>query len=635
VSGGASGLLALDQAGLDPGNRAVLLAGDGGVATPDQTWVDTDSSPRVGVTYGAIRDNETYVLGPKENSPVTGSPPTGWTIVPGVQHQTVAKYFGVKNVTASSFGANFLFQAPSEQPAAALDSDPDTAWVANATDNSKGQWIRVDFTDAVDLSHLDLQLTASPQTPRLTEVTIQTARGTLRQKVSPSSAAQEIATPTGKTGWVKVTLTKVKPARKPGAFAAGVGIEQLTIPGISAEKAEVVPADELKRFSTSTARLPLYVFTSSTPQSPYGIQYGGDDEEPRMLRVFKTPKVATYAISGTVDARPGASLAAFLKLLGPRALTSAPFHLACGQGPSLTIDNVVYSTQVSGTFGGLSGFPPMQFSVCGKGNPVTLPKGTNILVGNTGGFLKVVSVALRPALAQPYASAAAARSTTIETWGQEQRTVAVGPGAATYLVVRQNFNTGWTAQFKGQTLKPVEINGWQQAWVVPKGTSGTVTLTYGPDRTYQIGLIVGGVLVLLLFALALWPSRRRHRAPPFTARPNLPATVLAAVATVVLVVLGGVLALILPVLLVVTWIVRARRWLGVLAMVAYVAAGVAVASHVGNYPGTGIGAFGKPAQIASVVALAATFSAFVAEGTWWTSRARGKKPTPDEIGPTP
>ena len=97
----------------------------------------------------------------------------------------------------------------------------------------------------------------------------------------------------------------------------------------------------------------------------------------------------------------------------------------------------------------------------------------------------------------------------------------------------------------------------------------------------------------------------------------------------------GVLALILPLLLAVAWIVRAHRWLGVLALVAYAAAGVAVAYDIGNYPGTGIGAFGRPAQIASMVALAALFSAFIAQDKRWARKARVKKGAPNEIGQSP
>jgi arabinofuranan 3-O-arabinosyltransferase len=629
VSGGSNALLAMDEANLEPGDRAVLLAGDGGVSTPNQTWVDTDSSPRVSVEHGAIRNNTSYVLTPGEDSPVTGSPPTVWTIVPGSQHQTVAKYLGVKDITASSFGSSYLIQVPAEQPAAALDSSPSTAWVANVANNSIGQWIRVDFTKPVDLTHLDLQPTSSAQTPRVKQVMIQTARGSLRQNVDPSGGLQNLRTPMGKTLWVKVTFTKVAPARKKAQFDLGAGIQQLTIPGISAEKAEVVPTDELKRFSTPSSRVPLYIFTSSTPVSPFVIQDGGDDEEPRMERVFTTPRKGIYDISGTVDVRPGPQLAAFLKLLGPTALTSEPLNLPCGKGPSLTIDNKVLPTEVTGRFGGLSGFPPLLFTVCGKSNPIVLPKGTNVLVGNTGGFLKVVTVTLRPALSEPYASASPARSTRITSWGQERRTVAVGAGAATYLVVRQNFNTGWTAQFKGQTLKPVEINGWQQAWVVPKGSAGTVTLSYGPDLVYQIGLIVGGVLVLLLLGIALWPSNQRDIDPPFAARPGPSAIILATIAIVVLVTLGGVLALILPMLLALAWTIRARRWLGMLALVAYAAGGVVVAHHVGRYPGADIGAFGRPAQIASVVALAAVFSALIAEDKWWSKRKRDPEARPE------
>ena len=98
----------------------------------------------------------------------------------------------------------------------------------------------------------------------------------------------------------------------------------------------------------------------------------------------------------------------------------------------------------------------------------------------------------------------------------------VGPGAAALLVVPENFNTGWTATLGGARLRAVRVDGWQQAYEVPAGAGGAVTLTFTPDRPYRDGLAAGAAAVLLVGLMALAPvrpapaptglSRRRSRA---------------------------------------------------------------------------------------------------------------------------
>jgi hypothetical protein len=68
----------------------------------------------------------------------------------------------------------------------------------------------------------------------------------------------------------------------------------------------------------------------------------------------------------------------------------------------------------------------------------------------------------------------------------------------------------------------------------------------------------------------------------------------------------------------------------VLALVAYLAAGIAVAVRVGTVPANQNGAFGRPAQIASEVALAAVLSAFVVNGRWQT-RGRPRRGRPRHV----
>jgi arabinofuranan 3-O-arabinosyltransferase len=61
----------------------------------------------------------------------------------------------------------------------------------------------------------------------------------------------------------------------------------------------------------------------------------------------------------------------------------------------------------------------------------------------------------------------------------------------------------------------VRLDGWRQAWVLPKNTEGAVEITYAPDRWYRGGLLAGFLLILSLVLLAAVPARRDElvRAP--------------------------------------------------------------------------------------------------------------------------
>ncbi len=187
-----------------------------------------------------------------------------------------------------------------------------------------------------------------------------------------------------------------------------------------------------------------------------------------------------------------------------------------------------------------------------------------------------------------------------------------GPGGtASYLVIPQNYNTGWVATLDGRTLDAVRIDGWQQAYVVPAGQAGTVHLTMASDDLFRLGLVLGALLLAVLLLLALLPSSRPALEPSGPRRP--PSFWVLSIGTVLVLFLvaGPVAVVALPLL------AAARRWGGGLmapvAFIAFVAAGVAVAWNPGAVPSTHLGAFGHPAQIASVVALGAVLSAAAAD----------------------
>ena len=183
----------------------------------------------------------------------------------------------------------------------------------------------------------------------------------------------------------------------------------------------------------------------------------------------------------------------------------------------------------------------------------------------------------------------------------------VAPGGEVYLTLAENFNDGWSATLGGRTLEPVRIDGWRQGWVVPEGDGGTVRMEFTPDRTYRVGLTLGALFVIGLFLLAFVRPRPHHARPAVDGR-TLPPLVVVVLAVAVAFVLGGPLALFVPLLLLLP---GRDDSLPFLAGLAYLGAGVLVALNAGP----GGNAFEAATQILAVEAVAAVVISLV-PATW-------------------
>ncbi|MFC4374054.1 alpha-(1-_3)-arabinofuranosyltransferase family protein [Nocardia halotolerans] len=122
---------------------------------------------------------------------------------------------------------------------------------------------------------------------------------------------------------------------------------------------------------------------------------------------------------------------------------------------------------------------------------------------------------------------------------QQPRSPAPDSGTAgtQLLVLPLSTNVGWEAYTAdGRELAPVVVNGWQQAWLVPPGTDGEITVSFPADRWYRLA-IFGGLLLLIPLALLAIPRWRKAEDPgpaPVTWGTRLPAAVgLTGVVTVV------------------------------------------------------------------------------------------------------
>ncbi|OHV00683.1 alpha-(1-_3)-arabinofuranosyltransferase [Mycobacterium talmoniae] len=236
---------------------------------------------------------------------------------------------------------------------------------------------------------------------------------------------------------------------------------------------------------------------------------------------LKPPGLAEVAVLGA-DGRPIAAA-------DPAANRSRTVTLGCEEGPVIALAGRFVHTSITTTVGRLLDGEPVAARACER-EPIALPPGQQELLISPGERFIVDGAQLASTAAAAPSPAAVAPADT-GAWGAARREVRAAPSPTDrVLVVPESINPGWVARSAdGTRLTPVAVNGWQQGWVVPAGTTGTVTLTFASNTAYRIGLAGGLALLPLLALLAWWPARRPVR-PGEPARPWTPgrwATLLA------------------------------------------------------------------------------------------------------------
>jgi arabinofuranan 3-O-arabinosyltransferase len=200
----------------------------------------------------------------------------------------------------------------------------------------------------------------------------------------------------------------------------------------------------------------------------------------------------------------------------PLGTPALPFRLPCGFGPFISLNGQVLPTQVSGTFADLRTGRPVRFTACA---PVMIAAGANRVVEPADDAFDVQDVVLTSGSGRALSAAPSqpAARAVVRSWTPSRRTVLVTAPTRSYLVVNENFNPGWQARSGGRRLAAIRLDGWRQAWLLPAGTTGTVTLTYLPNALYRTAIAGGLATLALVMLVAAWPRacwRRRGSAPP-------------------------------------------------------------------------------------------------------------------------
>jgi arabinofuranan 3-O-arabinosyltransferase len=184
--------------------------------------------------------------------------------------------------------------------------------------------------------------------------------------------------------------------------------------------------------------------------------------------------------------------------------------VACGFGPALVVNGKSTALQLDrvAAVDVLAG-NAVHARICGS-DSLSLPAGADRIQLTSLDWVHPVSLRFTRAGGYLADQPDPSLSAHVQTWSATSRQVRVAtsdrPGV---LVVRENANAGWRATLHGKELSSVMIDGWQQGYLVPAGSSGVVELRFTPQRSVAIGLIVGAVAALGLLVLAFVPARRR------------------------------------------------------------------------------------------------------------------------------
>jgi arabinofuranan 3-O-arabinosyltransferase len=333
VGGGSESRLSLDSYEslretpfiLGSDSESLSALGDAGVEP--QHYIATDDLRLRDYDFGLVHYNYSYTLAAGERPPGMGSTGKGDAVEAGISrggptpreimpetddiHKTTRSFDGAAQIRSSSY-SSWLVQLPELRPYAAFDGDRSTAWVSGAPGRATGEWLQIEFDDAIDLPEVRIvPLLDNPLRPLIEQVEIVTEAGSVVSPLEPAEVPQAVAVPPGATKWLRIVLASVKGENNSGL--SGAGIREVLIPGLSVREVVEAPSDYAAPYESvifSRRRL-------------HASLVGRSDEEQVLRRSFMLRSPGTYSIHGRVVPVAGDELNRLVEIRGPLTIAAS------------------------------------------------------------------------------------------------------------------------------------------------------------------------------------------------------------------------------------------------------------------------------------------------------------------------
>jgi arabinofuranan 3-O-arabinosyltransferase len=262
---------------------------------------------------------------------------------------STVSYTGAVDITASSSGSDataVLNRSPAHSPYAAVDGDPDTAWMSGSISGAVGQWLQVALPSPISVTTGSLAF-PSKMSAYPTRLRITTDSGALDEDVSPDSGLQQITLPAGPTQTVRLTVLDMS---KEG-FGLSVGISTLTLPHVSISRTLDVPgplSPDVIAFEAGQGQRPscLPLGTSAAACDPSWAAQG--EEDGTLDRSFNLGDRAAYQVDAGFRLLPSSITDGLLDSGNPlRAIASSTYSADPRQRPGAAVDGNLQSGWVA------------------------------------------------------------------------------------------------------------------------------------------------------------------------------------------------------------------------------------------------------------------------------------------------
>jgi arabinofuranan 3-O-arabinosyltransferase len=312
VVGGPESLLGLAASG-QLAAAPTVLAGDV-PGRPVGPVVLTDTMRRREVAFGLSKDSASATMEAGEAYQLD-APAHDYLPPWGESMQTVARYTGgVSAVAASNSWAEvepLIGSRPEHLPFAAIDGRAETSWRTAPGTPVIGQWIEVTLAESTIVS--EVRLTFDGEADFLpTEITVTAGVESVTTSLDGSAATVTLAGQHA-TRRVRVTVRDAMPVR---FGSGGVGVTELEIPGVVAQRTLVPPPSPSSNqpatvMLTAAPSSASCVFADNLTRCAGGLRRASEDGG-TIDRTLSLPVAGTYRASIWARPRPGPDLNALL-----------------------------------------------------------------------------------------------------------------------------------------------------------------------------------------------------------------------------------------------------------------------------------------------------------------------------------